>query len=104
MCEDRWQGEDDGTALICDGTAAFPVQPLKLDMLSAIQEASAHMLAGICRRIALEMSKAPLPTETLEAWLHRTGYDVNPPAFVWIEEELPHAKSQTEAESEQVEE
>ena len=35
MCEERWQGEDDGTALICDGTAVLPMRPMRRRLYDA---------------------------------------------------------------------
>ena len=77
MCEERWQGEDDGTALICDGTAVLPVRMFKLDTPADVLAEAASILRRRGESLLRRRTRQP---------------------FVWREEACD-GQSQTEDES-----
>lgn len=70
--DDCWLGEDDGTALICDGDAVLPVRPFAMDSPSQVLADSARVLGALGRRVLAQTPGRMQPF----VWLEEK-YDAN---------------------------
>lgn len=107
MCEDQWHGEEEGLALICDGTATLP--PASRQTSSARE--LALMRALVARATMGERAMAQrrgnhtpaffVSLEDLRRW---EPAPLHLERFLWLEGDIPDAKSQTEDESRETKE
>ena len=113
----RWQGEEDGTVLICDDVATLPVGQLGLGMPPHILAEAARVLGVLGRRALAQTPGRMRPFgemceeyhQALEAAIEaeqrlaKERAENIAQSFVWLEEEIPHGQSEAEDESREAE-